>query len=209
MAEAPRRESPLRSFFDRRRMAVAPARPGVTLTERPFLGHLNLRGDPAAPAFARAVAAATGLALPLAPNTVQDSNGLAALWLGPDEWLILTPVDGEHAVAERLRGALGDLHASVTDASSGQTVLTVRGPSAWDVLAKGCRLDLHPRSSRPGTCAQTLVAKAATLIWPREPMPEFDLIVRRSSADYLARWLEDAAQEFGVQIDAPPEVHRP
>jgi sarcosine oxidase subunit gamma len=32
--------------------------------------------------------------------------------------------------------------------------------------------------------------------------PAYDLYVHRSFADYLWRWLEDAAKEYGVAIDS-------
>ena len=74
------------------------------------------------------------------------------------------------------------------------------------MLAKGCPLDLHPRAFTPGSCAQSLLAKADVLIHLRadDPRhgPTFDLYVARSFAHYLWAWLEDAGREYGVQVDA-------
>jgi sarcosine oxidase subunit gamma len=170
------------------------------MTQRPSLGHLNLRGAPGDPAFLHAVETVLGFGLPLEPNTVADSRDLAALWLGPDEWLLLTPPDQEAGVARALRDALGGLHVAVTDVSGGQTVINISGDHARDVLAKGCSLDLHPRVFGPGHCAQSLVAKAGVTIRQIDDSPSFDLIVRRSFAEYLALWLEDAAQEYGFGV---------
>ena len=172
----------------------------VVISERPFLGHLNLRGDTSDGAFTGGVERALGFALPIEPNTVSVGDGIQALWLGPDEWLIVTPQDEDTAVADALAEALSGVFSSVTDITGGQTLITLSGKYARDVLAKGCSLDLHPRALGEGMCAQTIVAGAnVTLRWAG-PGPSFDLIVRRSFADYLAHWLHDAALEYGVSV---------
>ena len=74
------------------------------------------------------------------------------------------------------------------------------GPSARDVLAKGCPLDLHPAVFGPGDCAQTLLAKANVTLRCVDDSPRFELIVRRSFAEYAALWLHDAAMEYGCAV---------
>ena len=195
-ADGARRQSPLTSFF-----ATAAGDPaegaGVVISERPFLGHLNLRGDPADAGFMSAAEAVLGLALPAEPNTTAEAGGLLALWLGPDEWLIVTPPDAQTSLAADLEAALDGMHVSVTDVTGGQTAITLIGPSARDVLAKGCPLDLHLLVFQPGDCAQTLLGKANVIIRCVDDSPSYELIVRRSFADYAALWLHDAALEYG------------
>ena len=118
----------------------------------------------------------------------------------PDEWLVVTPPDAQTSLAQSLESALDGVHSSVTDVTGGQTVITLSGPRARDVLAKGCPLDLHPSVLRPGDCAQTLLAKANIIIRCVDDSPSFELIVRRSFADYAALWLHDAAQEYGCAV---------
>ena len=199
--DAAGRISPLDHFMRTAGGAAPGGGAGVVISERPFLGHLNLRGDPADSAFMEGAERALGLALPVEPNTVSAGQETQALWLGPDEWLIVTPPDRQAAVADALTRALDGVFASVTDVTGGQTVVTLSGERARDVLAKGCSLDLHPRAFGEGRCAQTLVAGAnVTLRWVG-PEPSFDLIVRSSFADYLALWLHDAALEYGVVVE--------
>jgi sarcosine oxidase, subunit gamma len=161
------------------------------LIERPFLGHINLRGDAAEVSFADAVARILGVALPLDPNTTSDSGARTACWLCPGEWLIICPGEDEQPLAERLGEVLRFHFASVVQLSGGQTVFRLEGEGARELLAKGCPLDLHPRVFEIGRCAQTHLAKAPVLLLP---IPGgIDLIVRRSFADYLWQWLEAAA----------------
>ena len=88
------RQSPLSAFFA---TAAGDAADGaaVVISERPFLGHLNLRGDPGNGGFTSAAAGVLGFALPTEPNTTAGKGGLLALWLGPDEWLVVTPPDAQ------------------------------------------------------------------------------------------------------------------
>ena len=195
------RQSPLSSFF-----ATAADDPAdgaaVVISERPFLGHLDLRGDPGDGSFTSAAAGVLGFGLPTEPNTTGGKGGLLALWLGPDEWLVVTPPDAQAPLAESLEAALQGVHASVADVTGGQTVITLSGPKAREVLAKGCPLDLHPTVFRPGDCTQTLLAKSNVTLRCVDDSPSFELTVRRSFAEYAALWLQDAAQEYGCTVVA-------
>ncbi|MGH8850740.1 MAG: sarcosine oxidase subunit gamma [Casimicrobiaceae bacterium] len=165
----------------------------VVSHERALLGHINLRGNPHDRAFAAAVETAIGIALPVVPNTISDANGITAYWLGPEEWLIVTPADREAAIAHALRMAVDGMFAAVTEVSGGQTIVVLRGPAAREILAKGCPLDLHPRVFGPGQCAQSRLARAPILVRQTDASPTFEIIVRRSFAEYLWLWLQDAA----------------
>ena len=195
------RISPLDHFRKTNGVAAPGRSAGVVISERPFLGHLNLRGDSSDGAFADGVERALSLSLPVEPNAVSYGDGKQALWLGPDEWLVVTPTDEQAAVARALVEALSGVFSSVTDITGGQTIITLSGENAEQVLAKGCSLDLHTRAFGEGRCAQTLVAGVGvTLLWAG-PEPSFDLIVRRSFAEYLALWLHDAALEYGIVVE--------
>jgi sarcosine oxidase subunit gamma len=194
MFEAMRRESPLVA----RVQAGLPVRldaEGVQLRERAFLGHVNLRCNPHDAALIGALERVLECSLPHTPNTFHvASTASKVLWLGPDEWLLITPEGREHAIAQALRQALGDGFASVIELGSGQTVIELRGARAREVIAKGCPLDLHPRVFGPGRCAQSRLARTLVTIAQVDATPSFELIVRRSFADYLWQWLSDACQ---------------
>lgn len=201
MSEAIARESPLVRFGLAARATPASGSAGVIACERPFLGHLNLRGDPDDARFVAAVREVAGVAPPVAPNTVREAQGNVLCWLGPDEWLLVTPGELKVPIDGQLRKALTGVRAAVTDVSGGQTIVLLRGDAARDVLAKGCPLDLHPRVFDVGRCAQSHLAKAPVLIRQLDREPAFEIVVRRSFADYLWLWLEDAAAEYGLAVD--------
>jgi sarcosine oxidase, subunit gamma len=195
MSERIASESPLVRFDrPRRTSGVEPGR--VVFRERALLGHIDLRGNPRDDQFTTAVETTLGIALPIAPNTFAEGAGATVYWLGPDEWLIVTSRESEVSIARDLRSALAGLHAAVTKVSGGQTAIVLHGRAARDVLAKGCPLDLHPRAFGPGRCAQSHLAKAPILVRQVDADPTFEIIVRRSFADYLWLWLTDAVAEY-------------
>jgi sarcosine oxidase subunit gamma len=194
LTSAPR--SPLGGAAARLAAATRTSAGAVRLAELPFLTQMNVRLDAKGPA-AGAVGLALDLALPLEPNTVVRAGESTALWLGPDEWLLVAPPGRERDLETRIRDAAGDEPVSVTDVSAQRTTLLVAGPRARDVLAHGCPLDLHPRAFGPGRCAQTTLGRTQVVLVARdEPRAGFWVLVRSSFAGHLAQWLLDAATEY-------------
>ena len=188
--------SPLAQSADRLAAATRASGGAIRLAELPFLTQLNVRLD-AKGAAAETVGLALDLQLPLQPNTVVRAGELTAVWLGPDEWLLVGPPGGERDLENRIREAAGDEHVSVTDVSAQRTTLLVTGPRALDLLAHGCPLDLHPRVFGAGRCAQTTLGRTQVVLVARdEPRAGFWVLVRSTFAGYLADWLLDAAAEY-------------
>jgi sarcosine oxidase subunit gamma len=200
MSDRSVKESPFVRFGLRARAAQAPGAAAIRVWEQAFLGHINLRGDPGDARFAAAVKDVLGAELPVAPNTLAIERAIAIYWLGPDEWLVVTPGDRERAIADQLRAAFGALHVAVTELSGGQTVVELRGASVRELLSKECPLDFDPRAFPPGTCAQSHLAKAPVLLHALDDGQGFALVIRRSFADYFWLWLEDAAAEYGLAV---------
>lgn len=203
MVDAYLRQGPL-DHLQLAARAVASAETPVGMSERPFLAHVNIRGDAGDTAFLEAAKSAIGVDLPVAANTVASKGKLDAIWLGPDEWLIQSTAgeDGleqEGKLAGKLRKAFEGQFVSVTEAGEGRTCITISGARARDVIAKGCPLDLHPDAFGAGQCAQTHIARALTLLHCRDA-DTIDIHVLRSFAEYLWVWLEDASREYGVSV---------
>ncbi|MES2819582.1 MAG: sarcosine oxidase subunit gamma family protein [Pseudomonadota bacterium] len=173
---------------------------GIRLREKQLLGHLILRGGGQDPLFVHAVQQATGLELPSALQLVsQDDRSLQ--WLGPDEWLLVVP-RGEELVAEqRLRAALGALHHQVVNVSGGQTLLELSGPKVLELLMKSTPYDVHPSHFPVGKAVGTVFAKSH-LVLRHTGENRWELLVRRSFADYYWLWLQDASAEYGLAIEA-------
>ncbi|MFB6617822.1 sarcosine oxidase subunit gamma [Streptomyces sp. NPDC056367] len=192
-----RQRSPLALAADRMAATTRSSRGAVRLAEVPFLAQINVRLDAKSPA-ADAVGLALGLQLPLEPGTVVRAGEWAAVWLGPDEWLVVGRPGTQRDLESRIRSAAGDEPVSVTDVSAQRTTILVGGPRARDLLSHGCPLDLHPRAFGPGRSAQTTLARTHVILVARDaPEAGFWVLVRSSFAGYLTDWLLDAAVEYG------------
>ncbi|CCK31788.1 sarcosine oxidase gamma subunit [Streptomyces davaonensis JCM 4913] len=188
--------SPLSHVAGRLAAATRTSGGAIRLAELPFLAQLNVRLD-AKGAAAEAVGLALDLQLPLQPNTVVRAGESTALWLGPDEWLLVAPPGSERDLESRIREAAGTEPVAVVDVSAQRTTLLVSGPRARDLLSHGCSLDLHPRAFGPGRCAQTTLGRTQVVLVARDdPRAGFWVLVRSTFAGYLTDWLLDAATEY-------------
>jgi len=191
-----RAESPL--FFARRNEKTSNGAGQVTLREKPLLGHLMLRGDASNPAFANAIEQTLGLALP-APLSVVYQGETSLQWLAPDEWLLIVPSGEEFTTEQRLRAAMPEgLHYSIVNVSGGQTLVELSGSKARQVLMKSTVYDVHPRNFPIGKTVGSTFAKSQLLI-RRSGEEAWELVIRRSFADYFWAWLKDAGSEYGLQ----------
>jgi sarcosine oxidase subunit gamma len=147
-----------------------------------------LRGSPAVMA-----AAGAALGLKISDTACRSSSAgvRAALWLGPDEQLLLAPVADGAGLARTLGESLSALPHSLVDVSHRQIALEVSGPQAQNVLNAGCPLDLHLESFPVGACTRTVLGKCDIVLW-RTGAATFHVEVWRSFADYASRFLAEA-----------------
>lgn len=164
------------------------------------MAQVSMRADPADATSMADLAAALGAAIPSTPNTTSGSvdSQRHILWLGPGEWLIVGGEGSGSDVAPAIEGAIAGAadggFVTTVDVSANRVGLEITGAAARRLLAFGCALDLDARGFGPGSCAQTMVARAGVIVWAmgEEPAPLFRLLVRPSFAAYLERWLRDA-----------------
>ncbi len=201
MSEAIRAESPLVERITEQRKSASPANAGVTLRSRPFWGFVNLRGNSDDKTFVQGVESVLGASLPVEPNTISEGQGVRAYWLGPNEWLLVTAPEGQGELVDRLEKALAGASFAVCDVTGYYTAIELEGPNARHALEKGATLDMHPRVFQPGQCAQTLLSHAVIILRPTATTGDgFEIIARRSFADYVFVYLDDAAAEFGMAV---------
>jgi len=116
------------------------------------------------------------------------------LGVGPDAWLLVAE-DG----ATTGLGFDFDRFDVAVDQSHAWTGLSIRGPNALAVLAKGCVLDLDPQQFSSGACATTGFAHMRVVLWRPSEESRYDLLVGRSYAFSLWEWLSEATLEFGCE----------
>ena len=140
---------------------------------------------------------AFGLALPTNACTSTSNGSRAALWLGPDEWLLIASEGEMPALAAWMEDAIGETPASIVDVSDRNIGIEVAGPKAAEAINGFCPLDLDPAAFPVGMCTRTLFGKAEIVLWRTAP-ETFRMEVWRSFALYVQGCLGEAIREYGV-----------
>ena len=153
-----------------------PASRRLLVSQAPDLARLSLRGAPST------LGAAFGITLPVQPCRASAAGDRTALWLGPDEWLLLAPpgtLDGSRAVEG----------GAATDISHRQIGLVLDDQGAEEALAIGGPRDLHRSAFPTGMCTRTVFGKAEIVLW-RQDTGRFHVEVWRSFAAYVQGLLD-------------------
>jgi len=180
---------------------------GVSLTELPVIGLLLLRTRTEQAALASALPSTLGLDVPgiLTANTADKAadhaNAVACVrWMAPDEWLLSCPLPAAFDIENKLRQAMGDVSIAIVNVSGGYTTLMLQGANANDVLKKSTCYDVHSSNLMPGKVVNTVFAKAQVTLRCIDSN-HYELIVRRSFADYVWHWIQVASVEYGLSIE--------
>jgi len=141
---------------------------------------------------------ALGVKLPEQPKTSAQAKasrlaGRVALWIGPDEWLVIDP-SGTDLTAPCAK--VKKRHSAV-DVSHRNTAILVSGPAAQSVISAGCPQNLSPDVFPVGACSRTVLGKAEIILL-REDAQAFRVECWRSFSDYVFAFLADAARDSVV-----------
>jgi len=173
----------------------------ITLKENKHMGKMILRGSLSEKKFITSTKKHLSQQFPASPNSFYDDTKVRVIWLGPDEWLILTDVTELDSLKDDLTRALIKSHSALVDVSDNSTIIEIKGRYSRAVLMKGCSLDIHPSVFQTGCSAQTDLGLANIILLKTADDPVYQIIVRASFASYLWDWLVDAAHEFKIRTE--------
>lgn len=166
----------------------------ITIEERLACARWLVRGNEATRAKASdRLGEQFGIALPAVACTSSQGRDVAALWLGPDEWLVLAPREDMTAATQALEAALDGTCHMLIDVSDRHIEFRVSGPLSTEVLNTGCPIDLDSDAFPAGMCTRTLLGKAEVILWRISP-EGFRIECQRSYKAYVAAFLLKAAQ---------------
>jgi sarcosine oxidase subunit gamma len=158
---------------------------GVTLTVLPPAQRISLRAPDASIA---ALSKALGVTLPRKPKTSASQAGRTALWLGPDEWLVIDEAEkdplADCAKVTALHSAVGISHRNVA--------ISVTGPAAATTINSGCMQDLSLGAFPVGAASRTILGKVEIVLL-RTADDAFRIECWRSFSDYVFTFLSEAA----------------
>ena len=106
----------------------------IKIQELPFVRKINLRFDPNNQDYMSLCSKILENIIPIKPNTYIKNEKLSIIWLGPNEWLIVS--NDENDLCEKLNDQIGDLETSVTDVSENRTIIRVSGKKINILLSK-------------------------------------------------------------------------
>lgn len=129
-----------------------------------------------------------GVVLPKTPKTSSTSGSRSALWLGPDEWLVIDQKNDPTADLAAVKA----LHSAV-DISHRNTAIIVSGARAADIINAGCPQDLSLDAFPVGACSRTILGKVEIVLF-RNKGDEFRVEVWRSFSAYAFELLSIAAK---------------
>ncbi len=154
-------------------------------------GQVMLKGDLGSQEVAGAVREITGANVPGIWGAVfADDRG--AVWMAPDELLLLVPYPDAPATVVRLDEMLAGQHHLALDVSDMRAVLRLTGPLVAEVLAKGVPCNLGDRAFPPGSARRTTTAGIAVALW-RLDAEVWEIVAFRSYARHLMAFLKDGA----------------
>ena len=140
---------------------------------------------------------AFGAAIPTLAMTATLQNQRAALWLGPDEWLLLAGGGDTALIAQHLRSAMGEAPHSLVDISHRQGAMLVSGSLVEKGLNVVVPLDLGISAFPIGHCTRTLFEKTEIVLWRRSALC-FQIEAGRSFLPYLTRYLMLIEEEMRI-----------
>ena len=160
---------------------------GISLKVAPPAERVSLRAPAASLA---ALSRVLGLDLPQRPKTSASRDGRSALWLGPDEWLVIDesgrdPLEACREASE-LHSAVGISHRNVG--------ILVSGRGAEATINAGCPQDLSLQAFPVGACSRTVLGKIEIVLW-RTGEDAFRVECWRSFSDYGFAFLSEAARD--------------
>ena len=164
----------------------------VTIKDAGLAGMILLRADLGDTDVVSALQGA-GFDLP-DPAELVGELGNGALWMSPDELMILCAHDEAEAIVATLAEALSELHVLVANVSDARAVfrLSGNGSAVREVLAKLSPADLRQAALPPGRVRRTRLAQVPAAFWFASD-DEAILICFRSVAGYVLELLSKVA----------------
>ena len=167
----------------------------IEIKELPFVKKINLRLDPNDQDCVLSFNKILGTMLPTKTNTYSKNEKIKVIWLGPDEWLIVSDDDDAFI---KLQNKIKNLEVNLTDVSENRTIIRIRGREIYVLLSKFLVLDLENNLSTDLSCAQTLFVKVPVLLVRNhyDETPEIDIFTNRSHANYIYNLIVDGTKNL-------------
>ncbi|TQS70820.1 sarcosine oxidase subunit gamma [Rhodobacteraceae bacterium] len=139
---------------------------------------------------------ALGVSLPQKIGNRDRTEGLEALCLGPDEWVLVGTPDGAAGILSRCGDVYESHPHSIVDISGRELTLEISGPKASTLLTMGCARDIDQIA--PGTGRRTLFDGVTVVLW-RDAPDRFRMDIWHSFVPHLMHLLDTGCKELAAE----------
>lgn len=141
--------------------------------------------------------AALGVALPASIGERTRLDDMEIVCLGPDEWVLVLPLEQVAAVSAKLADVYPDHPHSLVDFSARELSFEISGPKAVDLMTIGCPRDMD--TFPVDTARRTVFDGVSVVLW-RDAEDRFRMNAWNSFAPFVAQTLNTGARELAVEI---------
>ena len=151
--------------------------------------------------FFTAIGKNLNMILPTEANTSTSGETLTALWLSPDEWMLVSndkvsEKNNTYEVEENLINNISKVNlGAVTDVSDQFVMINIKGSKVFDLLTTGSPFNFNKFKNKKGSVVQTILSHIDVIIHLTE-INNVNLFVRRSFSEHLHSWLNDSASRL-------------
>ena len=172
---------------------------GIVVKEISPIMKLNLRGKKRE--FFTNIGKNLNMLLPTEANTSTISDKLTAIWLSPDEWMIVTNDEvkkdsNEYQLNEILfndisKSSLG----AIIDVTDQFVQLEIKGKNIYEIFSAGSPFNFSEFKDKKGSSVQTILNHIDVIVHNKGDQI-VNLFVRRSFARHLWSWINDSASRL-------------
>ena len=172
---------------------------GLSIREISPIMKLNLRGKKRE--FFTTVGKNLNMILPTEANTSTTSDKLTAIWLSPDEWMIVSNElvnkdNDKYELNEILFNSISKTNlGAVTDVTDQFVQLELKGKNIYEIFSAGCPFNFNEFKEKKGSTTQTVLNHIDVILHHKEENV-VNIFVRRSFAEHLWSWIEDSASRL-------------
>ena len=139
--------------------------------------------------------------LPTEANTSTTSDKLTAIWLSPDEWMIVSNElvnkdTNKYELNAILFNSISKMNlGAVIDVTDQFVQLELKGKNIYEIFSAGCPFNFNEFKEKKGSTTQTVLNHIDVILHHKEENV-VNLFVRRSFAEHLWSWIEDSASRL-------------
>jgi len=151
--------------------------------------------------FITAIGKNLNMILPIEANTSTSGQTLTALWLSPDEWMLvsnetISEKTNTYEVEDNLINNISKVNlGAITDVSDQFVMINIKGSKVFDLFATGSPFNFNEFKNKKGSVVQTILSHIDVIIHLTE-INSVNLFVRRSFSEHLNSWLNDSASRL-------------